>query len=327
MSGGTPLIPTPFRGLSNVPAGNAFVGQDAAQGIGLPLSQPINLAILNATTTDANDSAKITGQTGAFSASNPGYVILPSTVTAGRRVVLAITADVTLKLTGITFGDGGLGDITGGIFRLYAINDNGTLKWGVSRCGGRDFIADTSSTTTQASVSAPETMFVNSALSSGTWPCVEVGYFYADFDDTGGASEDLWTVSTNKNLLRTDRTADGLWQPYNVVQTGTSADQTFLEKRFMMIGKMVYISLVKNADATSNSTSYTFTGPINAKSVQNLLGVQLKNNGAAVLNIGQVLTGAASRVLSMTINMAGANWTGGATLKSASVIGQYEANV
>ena len=39
-------------------------------------------------------------------------------------------------------------------------------------------------------------MLVNSALSAGTWPCREVGWFLGDFDDTGGAHEDLWAVQT-----------------------------------------------------------------------------------------------------------------------------------
>jgi hypothetical protein len=93
---------------------------------------------------------------------------------------------------------GTFGDFTDIILRVYAINDNGTLKWGVSNQGGLRSIVDTNShvVASATSVTTQPKMLVNSALTAGTWPCREVGWFLGDFDDTGGSSEDLWVVQS-----------------------------------------------------------------------------------------------------------------------------------
>ena len=71
-----------------------------------------NLAIVNATTTNAADSIKITGSDGtALSAANYGWVTLPS-ATTGRLVTLSVTADVTILITGAHWGFDTKGDLT-----------------------------------------------------------------------------------------------------------------------------------------------------------------------------------------------------------------------
>jgi len=157
---------------------------------------PLNIGLANATTTNANDSIKIQGAAATLSATNPLYIALPVVSSPGTYARFTATADVTLNLTGAHGGRGTYGDFTDIVWSVYAINDNGTLKWGVSQRPNLRSIVDTSTSTTQTSVNAYAKMLVNSALSAGTWPCVQVGYFLADFDDTGGAAEDLWAVQT-----------------------------------------------------------------------------------------------------------------------------------
>ena len=155
-----------------------------------------NLGLAAATTTNANDSIKITGADGtALSVQNPGHITLPST-TAGQLSTFTITADVTIDLTGAHWGLGTLGDFTDIELRIYPINDTESLKWGISNKGGLISISDSNSSATATDVTSQEKMLVNSSLNSGTWPCSEVGWFNANFDDTGGASEDLWEVQT-----------------------------------------------------------------------------------------------------------------------------------
>src|SRR3990167_11294155 len=156
-----------------------------------------NLAIVNATTTNAADSIKITGSDGtALSANNYGWTTLPS-ATTGRLVTLSMTADVTILLTGAHWGFGTKGDLTDYILYVYAINDAGTLKWGIGAKPNRLIVlnADDVDDSAPTSVNAYEKVMVNTALGSDSDARV-VGWFKANFDDTGGAAEDLWAVQT-----------------------------------------------------------------------------------------------------------------------------------
>lgn len=151
-----------------------------------------NLGLANATTTNANDSIKIQGAAAALSATNPLYINLPTVSSPGRVTRFSATSDVTIRIDTAHWGLDTKGNFTDIILRVYAINDNGTLKWGVSNKGGYRAIVDTDSTATASSATTQVKMLVNSALTSGTWPCREVGWFLGDFNDTG----DLWTVQT-----------------------------------------------------------------------------------------------------------------------------------
>ena len=153
-----------------------------------------NLGLQAATTTNANDSIKIQGATAALSQQNYLWVSVPST-TAGLLSTLSATADVTINLTGAHWGLGTLGDFTDVILHVYAINDSGTLKWGISPHPGLREVLGTDDETTATNVTSSEKVLVDTAL-SGNSPCQHVGWFKADFDDTGGAAEDLWAVQT-----------------------------------------------------------------------------------------------------------------------------------
>jgi len=160
-----------------------------------------NLGFAAATGAVAADTIRIQGAGAALSATNPFLINMPSTATPGLVVTLSATADVTILLTGAHWGLGTNGDFSGIALRVYAINDNGTLKFGVSNRGGYRSISSGSCTTTRTSVTNQFNMLVNSSVTAGTWPCVEIGHFLASFDDTGGSSEDLWTIATTLNSL------------------------------------------------------------------------------------------------------------------------------
>lgn len=154
-----------------------------------------NIGLVAATTTNANDSIKIQGATAALSSTNILTITMGSDVTAGLSEALTATADVTINLTGAHWGLGGNGDFTDVDLCVYAIND-GSLKWGVSNSANLISVTNTSTSTTATNINLQSEVLVNSSITAGTWPCRLVGHFKANFDDTGGAAEDLWAVQT-----------------------------------------------------------------------------------------------------------------------------------
>src|SRR3990167_1511093 len=178
-----------------------------------------NIAIANATTTTTNDSIKITGANGTdLGPNNYGWVTLPSTSAPGQLVTFSVTANVTINLTSAHWGLGTTGDYTDYILSVYAINNAGTLKWGVGSVPNHKKILDADDTATATSVTTVEKIFVNSALSADS-SALEIGWFLADFDDTGGAAEDLWAVQTGLNEIMMGERPSYLWQIFK--PTGT----------------------------------------------------------------------------------------------------------
>lgn len=309
MSGVSNIIPAPFRGVNSIPAGNTVIGQGTDPVVGVPLGDVINIGFLPATTTNTNDSIKITGALGALSSSNPAYAILMSTATAGRKIVLSATADVTINLTGAHWGAGGKGDLsTGSFLRVYAINDSGTLKWGIGYVGARASVVNTDTSTTATSVTAPEMLLVNSALSAGTWPCLEIGYFNASFDDTGGAAEDLWAVQTGTNNLIVGKTPDGIFQDFNTTLTGYSANPTWTNLKWCQNGRQIQAIGIRNAAGTSNATTVTLELPVKANFVVNGDVSDQQDNGAGLNNHGVIATRVGSVTADLWKNSQKAAW-------------------
>ena len=152
-----------------------------------------NIGIVNATTTNANDSIKITGSDGtAFSSSNYGHITLPS-ATTGRLITLTMTADVTIRLDTAHWGFATKGNLTDYILYVYAINDAGTLRWGVGAKPNRLIVlnADDVYDSDPTNVNSYEKVMVDTVLGSDSDARV-VGWFKANFNDTG----DLWTVQS-----------------------------------------------------------------------------------------------------------------------------------
>lgn len=187
------------------------------------------LGLVNATTTDSNDSIKITASdhTALAADAHIGYAVLPHHATAGKLAVFTVSSDITIKLTGATWGLGGSGDFTDVILRVYLINDAGTLKAGVTNTGGYRTITTALSSATQSDINLQTEMIVNSTL-SGTSPCFEMGWFLADFDDTGGAHEDLWAVQTALGEINVGIPAPDQTNSVTYTPTGSwSANSTY----------------------------------------------------------------------------------------------------
>jgi hypothetical protein len=190
----------------------------------------LNIGLAAGTTTNANDSIKITGASAALSSTNPGIVVVPSS-TPGQLAVFEVTADVTINLTGAQWGEGTKGDLTDYVLSVYAINDSGTLKWGVGSVPNHALILNADDTATASSVTSAEKVLVNSALTADS-TCTEIGWFKANFDDTGGASEDLWAVQTGAGDIRVG-VRPPMWQKYTPAFTGfgTVNTQSFWWRR------------------------------------------------------------------------------------------------
>lgn len=257
-----------------------------------------NLQIISATTTNSSDSIKITGNQGtALSASNPGHITVPDS--SGNLDVYTLTSDVTINLTGAHWGAGGNGDLSSSYLRVVAINDNNaTLRFGVALQGGRQTIASTVTSATGTDINLPEEILVDTALTAGTWAMVNFAYFKANFDDTGGVAEDLWTVQSAVGTLRLG-VPDGLWQSHNPVVTGYSSSPTITTCRWCMIGNAVYFQYFTGGSGTSNATSHTISLPIKANAA--LYGGQSNNivNGGSNGSVGACITTANSVTLNL----------------------------
>jgi len=182
--------------------------------------QYVNLKLEAATTSETNDSIKLTGNGAALSADAPGYANVNGTL-------LTYTADITLDLTGAHWGQGTNGNLTDYLLSAYAIDDAGTGKLGVGSVNGHHVILGADDVTSASSATTVEKIFVNSAL-TGDSECLELGWVKAGFTDTGGASEDLWVVQTGTGDINHGPrppipqvwTPDGTWTNVETVYTG-----------------------------------------------------------------------------------------------------------
>lgn len=270
-----------------------------------------NIALKRGTTSVAGDSITITSADHtAFSATNPGHIAMPGT-TAGQITVFKVTADVTINMTGAHWGAGGGNkDITGALLRILAINDNGTLRWGVAYQGGRPTLVTTDTTATSTSATTPESVLCTAAVGSSTNMAREVGYVRADFDDTGGSSEDLWTIQSGVDDVVTGHSADGLWQPWVPVYTGFSVDPVASPAKWMSVGNTCYLEYRNGTSGTSNAVTFTMTAPVKALSLGISVGAGgLVDNGTATQGTGRVDTAANSTVLTMSTSTGSSNWT------------------
>ena len=183
----------------------------------------INLGLAAATTTNSADSIKIQGATATLSSSNVLYVSIMDTDNPGLMKTLSATTDVTIDLTGATWG-WSADDLTDYTLYVYAINDAGTLKWGVSPRKNMDIVLNADDSTSTSSITSYEKVLVDSALTGDSY-CELVGYFKANYDFSGGAASNLWEIQSGvgdillgrpkmvqkwmSRLLTADVTSDG----------------------------------------------------------------------------------------------------------------------
>jgi len=292
-----------------MPTNNNFgitqAGVIAFAGAGSP-GWMSNIGIEAATTTNANDSVRITSRDGSdFSATNPGWITLPGT-TSGTLSTFKITANVTMNLTGAHWGHGTTGDLTDAILRVLAINDNTTLRWGVALLGGRHTLLTTDTNATATSVNLPEEVLCTAAVASATNHCQEVGHFRGNFDDTGGAAEDLWAVQTGVGDIVVGRSADGLWQPWNPVYTGVTAQVAPAVAVWTQVGRQISV-WHSGTTATSNASTFTGTSPSKVLYGDLFSAMNLYiDNSSVVRDAGSVSTTAGS--ITMDFFTVGATW-------------------
>ena len=174
-----------------------------------------NLGIINATTTHTDDSIGIRAADGtALSPENPLWVTLPSTTVPGQLVTLKQESNVTLKLTGATWGL--TADATDYMLSVYAINDAGVLKWGTGSVPNHKGVLNADDTATAASVTSVEKIFVNSALGADA-TAVEVGWVKGLFTFTGGSAELIWAIQSGYGDVHLGP-RPSIWQTLNPAQ-------------------------------------------------------------------------------------------------------------
>jgi hypothetical protein len=307
---------TTLTGTVDAATGGAILGLKA---VGIP----INLNIVNATTTNANDSIKIECGDATCSATNPGFIWIDSS-TAGDRTLFKITSDVTINLTGAHWGFGGRGDTVDSILRVSAVNAAGSIVWCVGlqgRTAQRYIGSATLDSTTATDINLPEELLCNAAIAADD-PINEIGYFKANFDDTGGAAEDLWAVQTGDGDILTGKSADGLWQTWIPGYIGFSVDPTGTH-RWTQIGNQI-IFTTEQSTGTSNGTGFVMTAPIKAESqMRNAIAVYT-DNGTDVYGLGAVRIEAGSTTMDLATSTGEAGWTGSGNKRAFFAI-TYEA--
>ena len=153
-----------------------------------------NLGIsLTTPTTITLASADLT----ALSASNIGQVVLNGTTTAGKSVKYTFTANISLAPAGAHWGFDTLGDFTGVALWVYLIDTGSDKVLGVSPMGGLRTVASADCKTLASDCTARTHIFVSGTVSSAS-NCFPMAWVLADFDDTGGSSENLWTCQTSQ---------------------------------------------------------------------------------------------------------------------------------
>lgn len=243
---------------------------------------------------------------------NRGYIWLRS-ATDGSIIRGKIIANVSLSPVGAHWGVGTKGDLSPAILRAYAINDGNTAndftpKWGLGYQGGFQYIRNTQDSATATDINLPEEIFVNSNVTNDNSPMSDMGYVFANFDDTGNVNgEDFWTFTS----ARPGESADGIWQFIYGGETGFSVKPTS-DVRWTMWGQSVHLGYRALTPGTSNSTSYTAEAPIGVGCCNTVIAnlAQVTDNGVKLTTVGELTTGALGDT-EITLRKTGAspNWT------------------
>lgn len=287
----------------------------------------MNIGALAATTTTTSDSLKITGPTGVALSTTGFDIELPSDTTQGRFEQFTLSSDITLKISGAHWGMGTKGNVTGAILRWGFVNDGGaTPALAIMYLGGREVVASTSTSTTQTSITAPEQVLVSRTLAVGTWPIVEFGYCYADFNDTG----DIWAIQSGIGKVLTGVLADGIWQPWAITEgtSGWSAFPTVSVARWMSIKKTIYYTFyLTNGTGTSDATTANLAGPAKCAITGNAGSLFFVEDGGVEGSGGYIISIAGETTLELieaTSTNSSATWTNSGN-KTANGYGCYEA--
>lgn len=260
---------------------------------------------------------RIRGLGASLSATNPGFVVIRSATASNGFTLFTVTADVDIDLTGAHWGLDGAGNLSGIALRVYAINDAGTLRWGICLQGGFTSISSTQETTTAASVTAPETFLTNSAVGA-TSKVLDIGYVSAGFTDASNE----WVLSDYFPGI----SADGVWMNIGIpaTTTGFSAVPTSVSNRFCMVGNTVFWDYRPGTAGTSNATGYTVTLPIKSGRAPEYLTSYVRDNSTTASAPGVVSLAIGSITATFYRTMLSATWTN-ANEKSTQCNISYEA--
>ncbi len=237
-------------------------GPTGPAGPGAPHPMAIgtyNIEAVRATTVNTGDSVKIQCGGSSCSAANPGYVVMNGATTAGKLTSFTVTSDVSLRLTGINWGLDSKGDLTGGLARLLYVNDHGTLRTCVAYLGGRHAVRPTDTSATPAALMDAEQILCDTTVVSAANTALEFGYVRWDFDDTGGAAENLFIVQAGINDVVTGQSADGLWQPWNPREVNSGWDSqgtSVTSARWTQSGRTIHV-VVDRMTGVSDSAATT----------------------------------------------------------------------
>jgi hypothetical protein len=276
-----------------------------------------NLNIEPDTVTQANDAIRIECGNSACSATNPGFVtMLSPSPSPGDVAVFSVTEDVIIELTGADWQYNTRGDVNDAILRVFAVNDNGSLRWCVGLLGGRETLLSTDDKTAQNTVTLAEYVLCNSSVTSATNSVQEFGWVRANFDDTGGAAENLWAVQQGSGDIGYG-SADGLWQDFDPVFTGFSANPSVTIAKWTQVGRIIHVRFLTVA-GTSNATTTTITFPADAgTTIQSVSLAVNVDNSASKTTPSRLDTRTDSSTFDLYSDSAGGNWTSSGT-KNAS---------
>jgi hypothetical protein len=157
----------------------------------------VNAGVLNIGI-DITDSTRVTlvGSTGSvLSSSNSGKVVINETSDAGSLLTYTLTSSQSVLLTGAHWGFDGEGDLTDYPLWLIFIDTGSTVVLGVTAEGGKESVTSSDCKTAPGDVTSRSHVLVSSAV-SGTSNVLYFGWVKANFDDSGGASENLWTLQS-----------------------------------------------------------------------------------------------------------------------------------
>lgn len=276
---------------------------------------PNDLAVTFPTITTARI---VKGDGSNLSATSFGHFVVEDTTgatTSAGHLIFTLTANVDLTLgAGPHWGNANLGDLSATILDIVGIADSGTLKWAWSFLPGgfhEYFQAHVgSSSNTPANITVPNMLFIQSgeSLTTSNLPVQSGWHVTASFDDTGGGSDNLWSIHQTQGGVRVGP-SDGKWRPWAPHFTGFSSTPTGFSE-FTLIKNTAFLSHRRISHGASNSTSFDIGNvPVNSDKGQNASAAGFYNGGGAGTHSGYLIITTTGRSIECRRNRATPSWT------------------
>lgn len=200
------------------------------------------------------------------------------------------------------------------------IKSSGVLPGGV----GTTQLADSAVTTAKIAGSAVDTAKLGSGAVN-TGKILTGAVTTAAIVDGAIDTNKLGSGSVDTSKLKADAGGFGVWSAWTPTFTGFSADPTGYVARYAQFGKIVVVAYTLASAGTSNTTSFSLTLPVAAKSTVQSGGLSPYDNTAyAQPGCFQTTAASTTLVLQKTCGT-NASWTGSGA-KDAAFTFVYEAN-